>query len=164
MFWRVETRDFRAKDVPVKFALRILEAGVQSPSAMNSQPWRLILIRDRHILEEISKVAPTGRFIAKASFAVAAAMEKSRWTDFDGGRLVQNMVVTACMLGIGSCMVWGVDEDRVRKLLGISSEFRILTVLPFGYPKGGLTSRRKRRRKLGEVAFAEKYGGSLPHP
>jgi nitroreductase len=49
-------RKFMTEDVDEQIIQRILEAGMWAPSAGNMQPWRFVVIRDRHLKERLAKV------------------------------------------------------------------------------------------------------------
>ena len=55
IYRRRSNRVFTDKEVPREVVHRILEAGRFSPSAGNSQPWKFIVIRDRALLDELSR-------------------------------------------------------------------------------------------------------------
>lgn len=158
---RLEVREFSSKPVEKSLMLKVLEAGRSSPSSMNRQPWHFILVDDRRLLAELSEAAYTGRYVKDAAFAILVYIDSSaRRGEMDGGRAIQTMVLAAWMLGLGSCVVTGVDRDRVDRLVGAPEGMHLLAILPFGYPK-----RRpkgvKKRKPLGEVASYNSYGRRL---
>ena len=55
IYRRRSNRVFTDKEVPKEMIHRILEAGRFAPSAGNSQPWKFIVIRDRTLLDELSR-------------------------------------------------------------------------------------------------------------
>ncbi len=55
IYRRRSNRVFTDEAVPRELVHRILEAGRFSPSAGNSQPWKFIVIRDRALLDELSR-------------------------------------------------------------------------------------------------------------
>ena len=160
---RWEVREYK-EDVspPFEHILRILEAGRLSPSSKNSQPWHFIVITDKRKLKRISELTPTGSFIANAAFAIALLMEP--WAprpEIDAGRAMQQMMLVAWELGLGSCWVSNFDEEEVKRVLKAPRELRLITVVPFGYParrpKG-----KKRRKKLVEIAHWNEFGSKHP--
>jgi nitroreductase len=48
---------------------------------------------------------------------------------------MQNMVIAAWGLGVGSCWVGDFDEAEVRELLRVPKDWKILALLSFGYPE-----------------------------
>lgn len=159
---RREIRAFTKREVPLEAVERILEAGRLSPSSKNTQPWHFIAVRSRETLRKIASLTPTGRHITDASFAIALAMENASMPEVDGARTMQQMMLAAWELGVGSCWVSNFDEDAVKSLLNIPLGFNLLTVIPFGYPLEPRTSRKKKRKPFEEVVHWETFGRKAP--
>ncbi len=151
-------RDFKEEDVPSDVILRILEVGRLAHSSKNTQPWRFVVVRDKAKLYEISRTTPTGAHIARASFAIALFTENAKLPEIDGARAMEDMILYAWSLGIGSCWITNFDEDRVKKLLKAPASWKLITVIPFGYPRNPKRLGRKRRKPLSELAYYEEYG------
>ncbi len=64
---------------------------------------------------------------------------------------IENMMVAAASMGLGTCWVGVVNfvEDRVNELLNPPEGCRLIAVVPIGYPKGEM--RPRPRRGLEEV-------------
>jgi nitroreductase len=154
---RREIRDYREQPVTDQELQVILEAGRFAPSSKNSQPWHFIVIRDRDTLKKVSELTPTGAHIAKASLAIALLMDGAKLPEIDGARAMQNMVLAAWDLGIGSCWVTNFYEDGVKDLLGVPQRMKLVTVMPFGYPTKPRTNRKKVRKRLDEIVHYEKF-------
>lgn len=155
---RREIRDYLDKPIPDESLQRILEAGRLAPSSKNSQPWRFIVVRDRTTLKKISELTPTGAHIAKAALAIAILMDAAKLPEIDGARAVQNMVLVAWDMGIGSCWVTNFYEDGVKDLLGAPQRMKLVTVMPFGYPIEPKARRKKIRKPLNEIVHSERFG------
>jgi len=145
------------KEVNLEIILKILEAGRLSPSSKNSQPWHFIVITDKNNLKKISETTPTGSFIANASFAIALFMENAKLPEIDGARAMQNMMLAAWCLGIGSCWVANFDEDKVKEILKVPRNLKLITVVPFGYP-ADKPKGKKIRKSLKEIVHWEYFG------
>lgn len=154
---RREIRDYLDQPISEKSLHKILEAGRLAPSSKNSQPWHFVVIRDKELLDKISKLTPTGAHIARAPLAIAVLMDGAKLPEVDGTRAIQNMVLAAWDIGIGSCWVTNFYDDEVKELLGAPQTMRLLTVIPFGYPVEPKTNRRKIRKPLREIVHFEKF-------
>ena len=158
-----EIRAFKPDPIPTEIIKKILEAGRVSASSRNSQAWHFIAIIDREILKKIADNAPTGRYIANAPLAIAVLLDKNG-IDSDGGRTVQNMMLEAWKYQIGSVWVSNISGECL-KILGLekNSNYRILTIAPFGYvtendkPKG-----KKNRKSFDEVVSFNQFGTKFP--
>jgi len=154
---RREIRDYEDKPLPPETLQRILEAGRFAPSSKNSQPWHFIVVRDNQTLRKISDLTPTGKHIANAPAAIAVVMDGAKLPEIDGTRAIQNMVLAAWSLGVGSCWVTNFYEDGVKDLLGVPQRMKLITVMPFGYPTEPKTNRKKIRRPMSEILHYEKF-------
>jgi len=155
---RREIRDYLDKPIPNETVQRILEAGRLAPSSKNSQPWHFIVIKDRMTLKKVSELTPTGAHIAKAAMAIAILMDAAKLPEIDGARAVQNMVLEAWEMGVGSCWVTNFYDDGVKDLFGVPQRMKLITVMPFGYPIELKTKRKKIRKPLSEIVHSEKFG------
>ena len=71
---------------------------------------------------------------------------------------VQNIMLAARALGIGSCIttIHRFRDAQVKELLGIPAEIETAALIPLGYPLGKFG--RPPRRPLREVAFVDRWG------
>jgi nitroreductase len=47
---------------------------------------------------------------------------------------MQNMILTATELGLGTCWIADFDEKAIRKALNLPSNIRVVAMTPLGYP------------------------------
>ena len=159
---RREIREYIDKPIADDSLAKILEAGRLAPSSKNSQPWQFVVIRNRETLSKIASLTPTGAHVAGAPIAIAVLMDGAKLPEIDGARAVQNMVLAAWDLGIGGCWITNFYEDAVKDTLGAPQRMKLVTVMPFGYPKEPKTKRRKIRKPLEEIVSYEKLGQHEP--
>jgi nitroreductase len=117
---------------------RILDAGRYAPSANNGQPWHFIVLKDREIKEKLSHGQWNG-FIKNSAFTVVGCAYEGdtyarKWSTVDTTIALQNMVIAAWSLGIGSCWVGDFEEAEVRRTLHVPTDWKILALISFGYP------------------------------
>ena len=90
----------------------VLEAALQAPTARNLQSCQVIGVTDptflREINEEVAKALGRDDFSfsynAPAFFFVLGD-KSNRWSEVDGGIVVENMALAAQSLGLGSCII-----------------------------------------------------------
>jgi len=99
--------------------------------------------------------------MGKAPLAIAVLMDGAKLPEVDGARAIQNMVLAAWELGIGSCWITNFYEDGVKDLLGAPQRMKLVSVIPFGYPKEPKTSLKKVRKRLEEIVSQDKFGEPL---
>ncbi len=145
---RRSIRSFQDKPVNEKEIEMILEAGRWAPSASHRQPWEFIVIKNKEILEKISKNAFYGKFIKEAPVAIAIVGKKkisNKWYIVDTSLVSMNMMLMAWSLGIGTCWIGAMNREKVKKLLDLTENEHLLTVLPFGYIKGSIPEPKPRK-------------------
>jgi nitroreductase len=108
-------------------------------------------------LKKIASLTPTGAHIEKAPLAIAILMDGAKLPEVDGARATQNMMLEAWDLGIGSCWVTNFYDDAVKDILGAPQRMKLISVIPFGYPKEPKTTRKKIRK----IVSSEKLGEPL---
>jgi len=155
---RPAVRNFRPEPLPEDVVKKILHAGRQAHSQRNRQPWRFIVVQDRETLKQIGALASTGPYIAEAPLAIALVIEGAKNPYIDAARAAECLMLAAWGEGVGSCWVGGLDRPQIKTLLGVPEEAELVTVLPFGYPTNEEESKKKVRKRLGKIAFRERYG------
>lgn len=63
----------------------------------------------------------------------ASGEERLRWAHATAGAIAQNVYLMSAARGVGTCLVAGVDEQAIRKGLGLSSDAIPLYAMPLGY-------------------------------
>ena len=100
----------------------ILRAGFSAPTAMNTRPWRFVVIRSPETLQAITKAHPYSKMLPQAGCAILACGDTARNENLyylaeDCSAAIQNMLLAAHALGLGA--VWlGVHprDERVAAL------------------------------------------------
>jgi nitroreductase len=145
---------------------KILEAGRLAPSAKNLQGWKFIVVKERALLKQLVPACKDQKFVAEA-FAVIAGC--SDHTDYlmtcgqpaytvDLAISLEHMALMAAELGIGSCWLGAFYEDRVKELLGVPNNARIVNMLAIGYPVQDLkTITTTTRKDLNEIVRYDKW-------
>jgi len=117
---RRSVRRYEQKEIPKDVLNRILEAGRQAPSAMNRQPWHFIVLTDYEIKKELSK-GFFNRHIKDSAVTVVGVAYTGfidrRWSTISTSIALQNMVIAAWAMGVGSCWIGDFKEDNVKKTL-----------------------------------------------
>ena len=157
-------RKFQDKSLPEEAILAILNAGRRSQSSKNEQAWQFIAIRDKAILEALSKCGTYAGHLAGAALAVAILTPDPTakfQTMFDAGQAAAFMQLAAWELGVGSVPASIYEAEKAREILGFPPEWHLRMALSFGYPldKERLSASPKKggRRSLGEIVHWDKW-------
>ena len=144
---RRSIRQFEHKDIPKEVLEKILEAGRMAPSAGNKQSWHFIVIKDDELKRELSK-GLFKRFLRDAPITIVGCAHQDRiagrWSKISTAIALQNMVIAAWAMGIGSCWIGAFNENKVKKLLDIPEKWNIVALIPFGYPAKIPSPKRKK--------------------
>src|SRR5438270_3064464 len=129
----IDKRDQRAflpKPIPDEALRRILQAARMTGSSKNSEPNRLVVVRDPERRAALAAIGAFAKFLAQAAVVIVIAQTQRH--EFDAGRCAQNMMVAAWNDGITSCPAH-LPEAEVAKLLGIPSDLFVNRVIAFGH-------------------------------
>ena len=134
---------FADKPVKAEDIERIINAGVNSPSAMNKQPWHFSVVTDRSVIEKVAgepndKNAPVIR--ARASDApLLIIISCKEGAELDAGLATQTMSIEAQLLGYGTKifispvqMINDEAQPGLRNTLGIPEGQNAAAVLAIG--------------------------------
>jgi nitroreductase len=159
---RRSIRKYQPKDVDKEKLLKVLEAARLAPSAMNRQPYGFVVTSDAGTIEKISS-ACNQEWDAPIIIVVCAFPEEA-WVRDDGEEYwkadaaiaMNNMSLQACAEGLGTCWIAAFKEEKIREILGIKHETRVVAMTPLGYPaeKKGLVTKRK---TVDELVHYEKW-------
>ena len=130
-------RRFASEPLPDHIARRIVNAGRRAQSSKNTQPWHFIAIRERSVLEALSRLGGYAGHLAGAALGVAILTPDParRWSImFDAGQAAAYMQLAAWELGVASCLATITELDTARKLLGFPADLQPDVALSFGYP------------------------------
>jgi nitroreductase len=152
---------FKSTHIDEEKVNAVLEAGRWAPSWANAQPWRFIVVKDEGTKERMSSAVLTflNLSIKDAPICIAVCVnprEDSYHFVEDGTTATQNMALAAQSLGLGTSWI-GVfslhneknsAERKLKKILKIPKEWRLISILPLGVPKFKETKTRKERSKI----------------
>lgn len=149
----------------------ILEVARWTGTSKNTQPWELIVVRERTTLRSLSQLGEFAGHLAGAALALALVMESAR-NAFDCGRLAERLMLAAWAHGVGSCIgsIWPEDNERKAKdMLGVPPDRWMRQTIALGYPADAGATRVSStprmasalpsigRRPLSELVSWERY-------
>ncbi len=170
---RQSERKYLNKPVEKEKIERITEAARLSPSACNGQPWHFIVVDDPALRDEVaaateSVVLRMNGFVREAPVLIVVVREKSNLTSRAGDLIKQkdyslidigiataSLVYQATAEGLGTCIIGWMEENRIKKALGIPASKRVELVITVGYTDNRL--REKSRKPPGDVITYNRY-------
>ena len=153
---RTSIRSFTGDAVPQEQLETILKAGMAAPTAMNSQPWKFVVVTDK---EKIAQVFGGGwrpeMFTTAGAVIVVCGETTSMRKPFgqpdapeeempnmfwyeDCSAAAENILLAAHALGLGAVWTAGYPaEERIvpiQEALGIPEKVKALCIIPVGVP------------------------------
>lgn len=146
IFSRTSIRSFSDTPVPESELLKLVEAGMAAPSAVNMQPWLFNVVTNRQLLDTLSDKLPYAKMLKSAPAAIVVCgdlrktldqRERDYWVE-DCSAASQNVLLAAHAIGLGAVWtaVYPVTSriDSVQHTLNIPDYLIPLNVIPVGYP------------------------------
>ena len=159
---RRSIRNFLDKYVEEELLLAVLEAGRLAPSAKNMQDWRFIVVRDAARRSLLAKAARGQEFVGQAPVVIAACGTSDLVMTcgqpayaIDVAIALDHMTLAAAAFGLGTCWIGAFYEDKVKEILGVPPEIRVVALLPLGYPAEEPGPRG--RKSLDEIVAREHW-------
>ncbi len=142
MMKRKSVRQYTTEPVSDEDIKTMLISAMQAPSAGNQQPWEFVVIKDRTTLDLLSKVSNGAWMLTQAPLCIHVIMKddmkKQNMASQDLGACVQNILLEATNLGLGTCWI-GVypEEERMEKIKDILhiKEGTPFANIAIGHPK-----------------------------
>ena len=164
---RRSVRNFLTKlDVSLDILEKIIESGMEAPSVGDLQPWQFIIIKKRENIEKIAeysfqdwiKSANTLIVVVGEKNLVKLSYEERVCENLHQtiGACIQNMLLKATELGVGSCWIGVFDKEKIEELLEIPKTKECCAIIALGYSNE--KPRKKIKKSLELNTFFEKYG------
>ncbi|MDO4960337.1 MAG: nitroreductase family protein [Eubacteriales bacterium] len=166
---RYSVRKFSDRPVEKEKLQRILEAGRLAPTGVNWQPQRLLVLEG----EGMEKFAKCTFFIFGAQLGIMVCYDENvSWTSdwgrstgcIDASMVLANMMYAAEEQGLGTIIIGGYNEDRMRELFKIPDYLIPIGVLLTGYPAEDSRPHPTlhQRKPLEDTVFYGDYSGVVP--
>ena len=140
-------RKFEQKPLTIMQLENYVDMARVAPSAANLQPLKYALVAEKPMTDEVFKTLkwagylkgeynpkenerPTGYIIICVDHNISKA-----GYELDVGAAVENIILTACAEGVGSCWLGSVERPKLKRILKLPDNLEISCVLALGYPK-----------------------------
>lgn len=164
---RRSVRRFKSRDVDFKLVNECINAARYAPSAGNSQCWKFVVVRNKDLRKKIVKCCEDQDWMETAPVLIVVCADLHKVGQYYGARgealyavqsvaaAIQNLLLKAHDLGLGTCWVGSFDEEEVSRLIGVS-EARPQAIIALGY--SGEDSENPGREPLDNFMFFEAWG------
>jgi len=141
---RRSVRSYTDEDVEEEKINKMFEAASMAPSWANRQCWSYVLVKDKEKIKKLaSGLVNSWMKHAKAIIVACGDPKKSgsrNGMDYylvDVAISMEQLVLAATDLGLGTCWIGGFDESKVKKILDIPEKIKVVALTPIGYPSVG---------------------------
>ena len=155
-------RKYKDKEVEEEKIRNVFEAARLAPSALNKQPWKFILVKEKETIEKINYAcnqtwfAPT-MIVGCVDPAQSYVREDGEgYWKMDLALAMHNLMLSALDEGLGTCWVSAFNEKEIKEILRVPHYMRVLAITPLGYPDEKKT-RVKKRKPLEEILYYESW-------
>ncbi len=150
---RRSIRRFEEKPVDYSVLEKCVEAARLAPTAKNVQVIEYVVIDDKKLLPQVLNtvrmwagvIRPDGGWSAqkRPQAYIAAIVNRKlclergaseRNTAYDAGLAVENMVLAAEGMGLGSCIITSFEPEKLAGVLGLPDGYEIAMLVALGYP------------------------------
>ena len=171
---RRSIRNFKQQEIPQDDLIKLIKAAQSAPSAGNCQPWHFYIIHDKNLQTEITTASGNQEFMLTAPvfIIVCADIKRSEGRYGERGRdlyciqdtaaAVQNILLCAKSLSLGTCWVGAFDEAKVSEILRLQEDMRPVAIIPVGYPVSeSVPTKRRPLDEIISVIGESNYNGKI---
>ena len=164
---RRSIRAYSDAPVPKDQLIRFLEAIRLAPSWKDKQCCNVIVLSDREQIRKLGELlnGNPGRavfetvpyfIVVTADPAKSGVRDDKPYYMTDAGIALENGVLAAVEMGLGTCFIGAFTEGPIKEFLGIPDALHIVALTPLGVPAEEPAARP--RKPLGELAFDGAWG------
>lgn len=160
---RYSVRAYKPDPVEQDKLERVLEAARLAPTAVNFQPFQLIVIHTEGREDELNRIYRKDWFVQPPLVIAACGLAERGWVrrdgrsylDVDTGIVMDHLILAATNEGLGTCWIGNFDVDAAREVLGLPDDVEPIAFTPLGYADD--QPRAKKRRPLSELVRYERW-------
>lgn len=149
---RCSVRAYKSDEVEKEKLGMVLEAGRLAPTAVNFQPFKILVISTKGKEEELKKIYKQDWFSQPPFIIGVCSIPEKAWvrrdnknySDVDASIVMDHMILAATDLGLGTCWVGAFNVDAAREVLNIEESWEPIAFTPLGYAKEDAVPRNKK--------------------
>jgi len=136
---------FKPNPVPEQKVQAVMNAARSAQSAENLQPWKFIVVSDEDAKRKLAGACTNSKHMADAPLVVVACARLDEAVAMIGGYMnsypvdvgmaIAHLTVAATSEGLGTSWVFSFNEEKVKALLGIPQDARVVGLTPMGVPE-----------------------------
>jgi nitroreductase len=164
---RRSIRTYKKQELNQETINQLIDAARAAPSAGNAQSWAFVVATEQKTKEALATAAFGQKWLEEAAvvFVVCADLKraeesygergKSLYCYQDTSAAIENILLAACSMGLGTCWMGAFREEEIRKVINAPPHMKPVALIPVGYPNE--SPRARSRRPASEVVFRESF-------
>ena len=155
---RRSVKKYKSTPVPQELTDKIINAGLYAPSGMGAQSPIIIQVTNKEMRNKLAKMnadimgADTDPFYGAPCVLIVLANKNCRTAIYDGSLVMENLMLAAHALGLGSCWIHRAKEEfeskegkEILESLGIEGDYEGIGHCVVGYVNGEYPKTSPRR-------------------
>lgn len=166
---RESCRVYSDKPVSRETLTHLVDVARLSPSGCNAQPWYFIIVDEPEAHDKLAEAfddngltgCPWGDRVpayimiveeeAHLMPGVGERYGSQHFAQMDIGMAAMALCYEAASMGLGTCMIGTMNQEKLHQYFGIPAERVIRLIITVGYPAKEGEPRRKKRKSLDEI-------------
>lgn len=153
---RCSVRQYSDRSVEPEKIDYVLEAARLAPSAVNKQPWRILLIESEEKRQQLQSCYDREWFKQAPLYLIVCGNHSESWkraedgkdhVDVDVAILTEHLCLAAAEQGLGTCWVCNFNVARCKQLFNLPEDLEPIVLLPLGYPADESAFEGEKKRK-----------------
>lgn len=154
---RLSIRRYADAEIPAEHMALLFRALQLAPSANNYQNWEFVLVNDPELKQQLVAACLNQRFIRDCAYFIAGVADPTqKWHMVDITIALTQFTLQAAELGYGTCWIGAFDETRVKQILKVPQNKKVVICMTFGMPAGKHVPRG--RKAVEEFIFLNQFG------
>ena len=162
---RRSIRSYKPQEIEEEKLNYVLQAFRKAPSAKNLQPWKLVVVKNKKIINDLAIACNNQTFLEEAPILIAACAKEDEAYGTMGGYMnsypidislaLEHLILAATEQGLGTCWIGAFKEQLVKDILKVPENINVVALTPLGYPAREASIRS--RKPLTEIVCYDKY-------
>ncbi|MGF7117346.1 nitroreductase family protein [Methanobacterium oryzae] len=160
---RYSVRAYKNEAVEEEKLNAILKTARFAPTAVNYQPFQIIVIKTEGREEELKRIYQAEWFSEAPIIICVCAIPDNAWkrrdgknyADVDATIVMDHIILAATSMGLGTCWIGAFDVNAAKEILNLPDGVEPLVFTPVGYPADQIGE--KKRKEISELVRYEKW-------
>lgn len=142
---RRSIRKFSRREINIDTLREVIRCGSLAASGMNVQPIKYVIATGEKADEIFPHTRWAGYLKGKGSpvfeerpYAFILVLNdnslRKNGYELDAGAAVQNILLAACSMGLGTCWLGAIDYEEISDIAGIPDGYTLISAIAIGYP------------------------------